>query len=681
MEKMYDTDNSAPEMCHRLPAGTVLKQRYQIQQFLGQGGFGITYQAWDHLQGVPVAVKEFYPNTIVTRDCSVGLDVLCVTQQKQNNYRSGKERFLREANALQQFRDIGSIVDIRDYFEENNTAYIVMEYLVGRDMSHYVLQRGKLSVDETLRLLEPVFHALAVVHRAGLVHRDISPDNIMLDNRSGAMLLDFGAVRTVEDPSVDSPLSKSTEAILKHGFAPIEQYNTRGSLGPWTDEYALCATIYYCLTGEVPVQPSYRISEKIEPKWDSVPGLTEGQRAALKKGMAIAPGDRFPDVEGLYESLYHGAPVIASGNDPGSGTGGSGSGKTLKVILTVILSLLLAALLGLGGWLIYDAVNDGRDSGDDDGDGDDGMTVTMPSVETVPQPTPPVADPKPEPTPGPEPTQPPTDAPVEIDMSWVENVMVSEPLDILLRNDPKENDIDDYKKCRDKVYSVTFLDSVEDAPDNACRLGKGGTDKVLGWSVWNGGYVDIYIAADGGINGSEACRNLFAGCMSMVSVDFGGAFHTDGCWDMKWMFYGCSDLKTLDVTFFDTSRVTMMQAMFRECADLTELDLSSFDTSRVMNMAQMFSSCAELEYIDLSHFDTSSLENMSYMFSACKYLRSVDVSSFDTSKVTDMEGVFNYCGELEDLPLSWDISSVKKYTGFMLDGKTINGRPWKEYFQ
>jgi surface protein len=95
----------------------------------------------------------------------------------------------------------------------------------------------------------------------------------------------------------------------------------------------------------------------------------------------------------------------------------------------------------------------------------------------------------------------------------------------------------------------------------------------------------------------------------------------------------------------------------------------------------MFSSCAELEYINLSHFDTSSLENMSYMFSACKYLRSVDVSSFDTSKVTDMEGVFNYCGELEDLPLSWDISSVKKYAGFMLDGKTINGRPWKEYFQ
>lgn len=683
MAQMYSSNNAMPEDRHRLPVGTVLQQRYQIRQVLGQGGFGITYQAWDHLLGEPVAVKEFYPQAIVTRDHALSLDLQCVTQQKQHSFQVSKTRFLREANALQRFRNVRSIVDIRDYFEANNTAYIVMEYLVGRDMKHFVLQRGPLSLEETLHLLEPVFHALTVVHKAGLVHRDISPDNIMLDNQAGAKLLDFGAVRTVEDPSVDSPLSKSTEAILKHGFAPIEQYNTRGSLGPWTDEYALCATIYYCLTGEVPVQPSYRISEKIEPAWDSIPGLTEGQRAALKKGMAIAPGDRFPDVGALYEALYHGAPMVGPVQKDDtviSGPESPGSGKTLKVLLTVLLSLLLAALLGLGGWLVYNAVNEGGGGGGG-GHVESGPTERDPDGDPGITPTPPVIVPDPDPGPDPGPVQPPAEDPDAADMSWVENVMVSEPLDILLQSDPKENDIGSYKECRSKVRSVTFLSSLEDVPGNAYRLGKGGTDKVLGWVVWSGGYVDIYIAADGGVNGSEACRNLFAGCISLTAIDFGGAFHTDGCQDMKWMFYGCSELKTLDVTFFDTSRVTMMQAMFRECADLTELDLSSFDTSRVQNMAQMFSSCSELEYIDLSHFDTSSLENMSYMFSACKYLRSVEIGSFDTSRVTDMEGVFNYCGELEDLTLSWDVSSVKKYAGFMVDGKTINGRPWREYFQ
>ena len=197
----------APEERHRLPLGTVLQQRYQIQRVLGQGGFGITYQAWDHAQGVPVALKEFYPQSIVTRDCAQGPDVQCITQRYFESFRNSKFRFLREADALQRFRDVHSIVDIRDYFEANNTAYIVMEYLVGRDLKHYVSQRGTLSMDETLRFLEPVFHALTVVHKAGLVHRDISPDNIMLGNQTGAKLLEFGAVRTVESPNADNPLS------------------------------------------------------------------------------------------------------------------------------------------------------------------------------------------------------------------------------------------------------------------------------------------------------------------------------------------------------------------------------------------------------------------------------------------------------------------------------------------
>ena len=681
MEEMNGQYNGVPVERHVLPVGTVLQQRYQIQKVLGQGGFGITYLAWDHGQGEPVALKEFYPQSIVTRDCSWGLEVQCITQRHIVNFQNSKVRFLREADALQRFRNVHSVVDIRDYFEANNTAYIVMEYVVGRDLRHYVSQRGSLSVDETLRLLEPVFHALSVVHQAGLVHRDISPDNIMLGNQTGAKLLDFGAVRTVEDPNVDSPLSKSTEAILKHGFAPIEQYNTRGSLGPWTDEYALCATVYYCLTGKVPVQPSYRISEKIEPEWELIPGLTDPQRTALKKGMAIAPADRFPNVEDLYQALYHGDPVPADEGtvlvDTAAPEDGPRNNKTIKGVLIALLSVLLVVVLGIGGWLIYDAVN-GREYPGPDGGGD--PTISTTPVDTKPRPEPPASS---DPTTEPPVTGPPVTEPEK--KVWIDNVLVQEPLNILLQNKPEEdttggNEIADYIKCREMVRSVTFQDHLGGMPEHVYDLSANGSGNVVGWVEWNGGYADIYIAADGGINGYNACRKLFTGCKSMTRVEFNGVFHTDGCVDMKWMFYGCNALQELDVSSFDTSEVTIMQAMFRGCYTLTELDVSNFKTSRVKNFAQMFTACFAIEYLDVSNFDTSRAENLSSMFSACSVLRYVDVSGFDTSKVTTMEQMFNYCYELEDLTLDWDLSSLKNHSLFMCDGKTINGRPWREFF-
>ena len=230
------------------------------------------------------------------------------------------------------------------------------------------------------------------------------------------------------------------------------------------------------------------------------------------------------------------------------------------------------------------------------------------------------------------------------------------------------------------VRSVTFQDHLGGMPEHVYDLSANGSGNVVGWVEWNGGYADIYIAADGGINGYNACRKLFTGCKSMTRVEFNGVFHTDGCVDMKWMFYGCNALQELDVSSFDTSEVTIMQAMFRGCYTLTELDVSNFKTSRVKNFAQMFTACFAIEYLDVSNFDTSRAENLSSMFSACSVLRYVDVSGFDTSKVTTMEQMFNYCYELEDLTLDWDLSSLKNHSLFMCDGKTINGRPWREFF-
>ena len=298
---------------HQLPVGTVLRDRYKLGRVLGQGGFGITYLGWDTLMQRPIAVKEFYPSGTVFRRTQISTEVQCDNQDMVPHYEYSKERFLREAQALVRFRDIPEIVDIQDFIRENNTAYIIMEYVRGMDLAKYIrLKGGRLSPDETFRILRPIMEALAKVHRGGIVHRDISPDNIILDPMGGAKLLDFGAVRAVEDPDVDKGLNKSTEAILKQGFAPIEQYNTRGSLGPWTDEYALCATVWYCLTGEIPTEVSLRMAEGIDPDWSSIEGLPEHQQKALEKGFRCRAKDRYKTVDELLADLFpeEAAPAI-----------------------------------------------------------------------------------------------------------------------------------------------------------------------------------------------------------------------------------------------------------------------------------------------------------------------------------------------------------------------------------
>lgn len=290
---------------HQLPVGTMLRGRYQLGRVLGQGGFGITYIAWDTLMENVVAVKEFFPGSTVNRNTAYSPTVQCNTTNMGAHYEASKERFLREAKALVRFRNIPEVVDILDFMEENNTAYIVMEFVRGVDLAKYIQGRGgRLGVEETFRILKPVMEALAAVHKGGIVHRDISPDNIILDPMGGAKLLDFGAVRSVDNPDVDKALNKSTEAILKQGFAPLEQYNTRGSLGPWTDEYAMCATVFYCLTGRIPEDASIRVTEGIDPDWDSIPGLPEYQKRALEKGMSVRAKDRYPGMDALMADLF-----------------------------------------------------------------------------------------------------------------------------------------------------------------------------------------------------------------------------------------------------------------------------------------------------------------------------------------------------------------------------------------
>jgi len=348
---------------HQLPVGTVLRDQYVVGRVLGQGGFGITYLGWDrHLESA-VCIKEYFPNHAVSRDCTVSTQVHCHTEQGAAAYRASKERFLREGKILAQFREIPEIVSIYGFFEENDTVYIVMEYIKGMDLAHYVYHKGgRLSADETFRILKPVMEALAQVHRAELVHRDIAPDNIMLHPRGGAKLLDFGAARMVENADVERGLDRSTEAIVKHGFAPMEQYQTRGNLGPWTDVYAMCATVYYCLTGQIPPEATTRMMGEAEFSWQNVPGLTQRQRYALERGMAVLPRDRYASMEELLDGLFGSAPIAQTTPQPAPAQTPvyrapqppvpdkkKKSGKGLVIGLAALLAVLV---LGIGGFFI-----------------------------------------------------------------------------------------------------------------------------------------------------------------------------------------------------------------------------------------------------------------------------------------------------------------------------------------
>lgn len=313
----YNLNTPTPR--HHLAPGTVLNGQYYIGRALGQGGFGITYFAWDLNLDTPVAIKEYFPTGYVHRDHLQSPEVVG-NQQTSNLFQNGKEYFLREAKSLAKLSNVPEIVHIRTYFQANGTAYIVMEYITGMPLHKYVMNRGyRISVNEALSILKPVMEALARVHDANLIHRDISPDNIMLMPNGKVKLLDFGAARSSENADPSKALPKSTQAVAKHGYTPVEQYQTRGALGPWTDVYALCATFFFCITGSSPTSAMDRMVYQQDFDWANLaPELNQYQVATLNRGLALAPKDRIGSVRELYRGLYGREMFSDAGQTPNS---------------------------------------------------------------------------------------------------------------------------------------------------------------------------------------------------------------------------------------------------------------------------------------------------------------------------------------------------------------------------
>ena len=290
------------ENLHCLRKGTRLIGHYTIEGVLGQGGFGITYLGIDELHEKKVAIKEFFPQGIVTRNIEYQDTVTVTFVGEKDNYEKGKERFLKEARTMAKFSKDEGIVKALDFFEINNTAYIVMEYLEGITLKQYLRENQRIAPEDLIELLVPLIESLDEIHSQGMIHRDISPDNIMVLPDGRIKLMDFGAARDYTEFG-----EKSLSIVLKPGYAPPEQYQTHGIQGPWTDIYALCATMYKCITGENPPDAIERVMDDHlkEISAFGIPVLPQIEEAIIK-GMSVAANDRYQNVGDFCEDLYGG---------------------------------------------------------------------------------------------------------------------------------------------------------------------------------------------------------------------------------------------------------------------------------------------------------------------------------------------------------------------------------------
>ena len=303
----------------QLPLGSQLRGSngtlYQVGAAKGQGGFGITYAAMDMMKGQRVAIKEYYPARCASRGRDFRVYPLAGQQQI---FLGGMRSFLEEGMMLSAVCALESVVSVRDYFEANSTAYIVMEYVDGIPLHEVLRRNGPMKAEELMPKLPRLLSDLETMHKARVIHRDISPDNIILMPDGKLKLLDFGSARSVQD-------GKSMTVMLKTGFSPVEQYQSKGQ-DAYTDVYALAATIYYCLTGVVPPSAVNRLDKDtlVGPNQHGAK-LTPQQEKALLEGMNVQPKHRPQSMQAFADMLFPAKLPVQT--PPGSGQGGaSGAG-------------------------------------------------------------------------------------------------------------------------------------------------------------------------------------------------------------------------------------------------------------------------------------------------------------------------------------------------------------------
>ena len=327
------------EQQHRLalPQGTRIRE-FEFRRVLGHGGFGVTYLGWNVALDIPVAIKEYLPSDLATREQD--LSIVPQAPKAASDFQWGLERFLDEARILARLQH-PNIIRVHHFFEAHSTAYIAMDYVEGEDLSAHLARKGTLSEDELKAILYPLLSALEVVHQADFLHRDIKPGNIILRAEDGSpVLLDFGAARQAMGAK-----SRSVTSIVTPGYAPIEQYSSRGHQGAWTDIYALGGVCYRALTGQVPDDATDRMrDDPLIPASQRCAGQVSGAfLAAIDAALTVEEEDR-PQSVGAWRAAMANEPVVRRKK--------KGKPKSRSKRFAVILGVV--ALLIVGGIAIQE---------------------------------------------------------------------------------------------------------------------------------------------------------------------------------------------------------------------------------------------------------------------------------------------------------------------------------------
>ena len=605
-----------------LKPGTILDGKYLVGEMLGQGGFGITYIGFDLLLEQKVAIKEYYPMStgMVSRENSTTVVWSSAVMQK-SGMEKGFDSFLKEARKMAKLGGIPGVVGVKSVFIQNETAYIVMDFIEGETLLKKLQREGPMDYGTCISLMTPIMQALAEVHKHGIIHRDISPDNIMVQSDGKLILLDLGAAKDLDIQGKDGNV-QSSQMVAKHGFSPVEQYGQAGKIGPWTDVYAMAATIYYCCTGVLPPSATDRM---IEDTLTCRPRLTKEQFDVLAFCMSVLPQKRPQNMDALLQIVTHPAgktppvrdvpktepvrPETRNLQPPKPDPGRPLPKWLIPGIAAAVAVIALIISIGSGGKKSTPA-----------------SSVKAPAAQAAA-------------------TEPVPTVPMEVHTMTVADYASDEDAFFWGQE----------RYMRKDVKTLTFQSSLQNVPSSAWDVSEAGDGSVLAW-MDNG---NLYVAADGAIAPNSNASWLFQGFVNLKTINFGNCFVTSSVTQMSGMFEGCSSLTGLDLSCFETSAVTDMYGVFSSCGSLTHLDLTSFDTSNVTAMSSMFDGCRSLTSLDLTSFDTSSVTDMGSMFDDCMSLPHLDLTSFDTSKVTDMAFMFTSCNSLTSLDLSnFDTSNV-----------------------
>ncbi len=281
---------------YALPVGTVLKGRYLLGKTIGKGGFGITYLSYDILHDKTVAVKEYFPRGVAVR-ASNNIAVEVLASEQADAFNEGKEKFSAEAAMLSKVNDCSETIGIFNVFDENGTAYFVMEFVNGVTLKEYTSSNGTITANQAVYILKKLLPSLDILHNHNIIHRDITPENIMLCLNGDVKLIDFGSARYFSEDKEDN-----YSVILKPGFAPLEQYQRNGNQGAWTDIYSLALSLYYGMTMNIPYDPMTRLDDD-EPFCRELEAIPEKLRVIIRKAANVRKEDRYNTARELLDDV------------------------------------------------------------------------------------------------------------------------------------------------------------------------------------------------------------------------------------------------------------------------------------------------------------------------------------------------------------------------------------------